>query len=185
MTDQGGLQLLPETRKKIEIIAPGENRMLIIGAIILAIVAVLAGGLYFYENSLENKLVSLDSEITALEQQRDRKSEQNILVFNKQLSTLSDLLNNHTHWTTGLSKIEELTQGQIQFDSLIATTADNKVDFKATAPSYTAIARQIAAFLSDESITDINLNKVNTLTSGQLEFAMQIIFDKSKFLKNK
>lgn len=185
MTDQGGLQLLPETRKKIEIIAPGENRMLIIGAIILAIMAVLAGGLYFYENSLENKLVSLDSEITALEQQRDRKSEQNILVFNKQLSTLSDLLNNHTHWTTGLSKIEELTQSQIQFDSLIATTADNKVDFKATAPSYTAIARQIAAFLSDESITDINLNKVNTLTSGQLEFAMQIIFDKSKFLKNK
>ncbi|HXK40757.1 MAG: hypothetical protein A3G03_01765 [Candidatus Taylorbacteria bacterium RIFCSPLOWO2_12_FULL_44_15c] len=185
MPNGGGLQLLPETRKKIEIITPGENRLLIIGAAVLAIVAVLAGGLYFYKNSLENKLVSLDAEIAALEQKRNRQAEQNILVFNKQLSMLSDLLNKHSYWTTAFSKIEGLTQSQIQFDSLTATMADNRVDFKATAANYTTIARQIAAFLSDESITDINLSKVNTLTNGRLEFTMQIYFNRSKFLQSK
>ncbi len=185
MPNGGGLQLLPETRKKIEIITPGENRLLIIGAAVLAIVAVLAGGLYFYKNSLENKLVSLDAEIAALEQKRNRQAEQNILVFNKQISMLSNLLNKHAYWTTAFSKIEGLTQSQIQFDSLTATMADNRVDFKATAANYTTIARQIAAFLSDESITDINLNRVNTLTNGQLEFTMQIIFDRDEFLTSK
>ena len=185
MPNGGGLQLLPETRKKIEIITPGENRLLIIGAAVLAIVAVLAGGLYFYKNSLENKLVSLDAEIAALEQKRNRQAGQNILVFNKQLSMLSDLLNKHSYWTTAFSKIEGLTQSQIQFDSLTATMADNRVDFKATAANYTTIARQIAAFLSDESITDINLSKVNTLTNGRLEFTMQIYFNRSKFLQSK
>jgi len=185
MPDQDGLQLLPETRKKIEIVTPGENRRLIIGAAVLAIVVVLGGGLSLYNNFLENKLVSLDAEIIALEQQRDRPSEQNILVFNKQISMLSDLLDKHTYWTTAFSKIEGLTQSQVQFDSITATLANSKIDLKATAANYTTIARQISAFLSDESITDINLNRVNTLTNGLLEFNMQIIFDKSKFLKSK
>lgn len=185
MADQGGLQLLPETRKKIEIITPGENRLLVVGAVVFAIAAVLAGGLYFYKNSLENKLVSLDAQIVALEQQRNKQAEQNLLVFNKQISMLSDLLNKHPYWTTGFSKIEGLTQGQVQFDSMTATMAANRIDFKATAANYTTIARQIAAFISDESIKDVNLNKVNTLTNGRLEFTMQIMFDKSKFLKNK
>ena len=185
MPAQGGLQLLPETRKKIEIITPGENRLLIIGAAVLAIVIVLAGGLYLYNNSLENKLVSLDAEILALEQQRNRQSEQNILIFNKQISMLSNLLDKHAYWTTAFSKIEGLTQGQVQFDSITATLANNKIDLKATAANYTTIARQIAAFLSDESVTDINLSRVNTLTNGRLEFTMQITFDRSKFLTSR
>jgi len=185
MPDQGGLQLLPEARKKIDIVTPGENRLLIVGGAVLVIVAILSGGLYLYKNSLENKIVSLDTEMVALEQQRNKQAEQNILVFNKQISMLSDLLDKHVYWTTAFSKIEGLTQSQIQFDSLTATLANNKIDLKATAANYTTIARQISAFLSDESVTDINLSRVNTLTNGRLEFIMQIIFDRSKFLENR
>ncbi|MBI2674216.1 MAG: hypothetical protein HYX22_00560 [Candidatus Yanofskybacteria bacterium] len=185
MPDQGGLQLLPETRKKIEIITPGENRLLFIGAIVLAMAAVLMGGLYFYRNSLENKLESLDKEIAALEQGRNRQAEQNILVFNKQISMLSDLLDKHTYWTTAFSKIEGLTQSQVQFGTMVATVADNKIVFEATAANYTTIARQLAAFLSDEAITDVSLNKANTLTDGRLGFSVQISFDRSKFLTSK
>src|SRR3989344_3160238 len=82
MPNEGGLQLLPETRKKIEIIIPGENRLLVIGAVVLAISAALAGSLYFYNNYLEDKLVSLDGKLAALEQNRNRQSEQNILQSN-------------------------------------------------------------------------------------------------------
>src|SRR3989338_6218954 len=184
VANQNGLQLLPETRKKIEIVTPGENKLITIGSVIFAIVVVLAGGMYFYQNTLENSLVSLDTEIAALEQQRNKQAEQNILVFNKQVSMLSDLLNKHTYWTTTFSKIKGLTQIQVQFSSITATLADNKIDLKAMATNYTTIARQIAAFLSDESIEDVRLNKVNTFTDGRLEFTMQILFDKSKFLKS-
>lgn len=185
MADQGGLQLLPETRKKIELITPGENRLLTIGGVIFAIIAVLAGGIYFYQTTLEDELASLDTKIVALEQQRNRQAEQNILVFNKQLSMLSDLLDNHIYWTTGFAKIEGLTQTQVQFDTLTAAVGDNEIGFEATAANYTTVARQIAAFLSDESITDVTLSRVNALTDGRLSFAMQIEFDKTKFLKNR
>lgn len=185
MADLGGLQLLPETRKKIEIRIPGENRLVFVGSAIFLLAVILTAGLYVYKGSLENKLTGLNAEIDALEQKRDKRAEQNILVFNRQVAMLSDLLNKHPYWSTGFSKIESLLQGQVQFDSLTASTADNKVDFKAVAANYSTIARQIASFLSDEAIEDISLNKVSTLTNGRLEFNMQITFNKSKFLKNK
>ena len=183
MADNGGLQLLPETRKKIDIRVPGENRMIVIGSIFLIITLVLITGLYLYKNSLESELSSLDTQIVALEQKRDKKTEQSILVFNKQATLLSKLLNDHVYWTTGFSKIERLVQNQVQFENITTSLADNKVDFKAIAANYTTIARQIAAFASDESIEDVTLSKVNALTNGQLEFSMKISFNKNKFLK--
>ncbi len=183
MADRGGLQLLPETRKKIEVITPGENRLITIGGVVLVIIVILAGGLYFYKNSLEDKLLVLDTEIIALEQQRNKQAEQNILVFNKQASMLSNLLGNHAYWTTAFSKIEGLTQNQVQFNTMNASLVNKRLDFRATAANYTTIARQIAAFLSDESITDVSLNQVSTLTNGRLEFNMQITFNGNKFLQ--
>lgn len=185
MPDMGGLQLLPETRKKIEIKIPGENRLIAAGWIMLAITIALAGGLSFFKNSLENKLTSLDAEVTALEQQRNKQAEKNILIFNKQLSMLTKLLNEHAYWTTAFSKIEGLTQSQVQFNSMITSFADGKIDIRATAANYTTIARQIAAFVSDGAIKDVALNKVSILTSGRLEFSMKIIFDKTKLLSKK
>lgn len=183
MANVGGLQLLPETRKKIEIVTPGENRIVVTGVVLLVIVITLSTGIYFYKNSIETKLASLDTDLAELEQQRNKQAEQNLILFNKQVSMLSKLLNEHTYWTIGLAKIEALTQPQVQFDSLTATVTENKLGLKAIASNYTTIARQIAAFLSDKSIKDITLSKVSTLPNGRLEFSMQIIFDRDKFLK--
>ncbi len=182
MVERGGLQLLPETRKKIEITTPGENRLITIGSVIFIAAVVLAGGMYLYQNTLENRLMSLDAEIVTFEQQRNKQAEQNILVFNKQVSMLSNLLNDHIYWTSAFSKIESLTQVQVQFNTMTATATTNKLGFEALATNYTTVARQIAAFLSDDSITDISLDQVNTLTNGQLKFKMQLTFDRRKFL---
>lgn len=183
MANQDGLQLLPETRKKIEVITPGENKVIAIGGIIFSITAVLVGILYFYKNSLENKLTSLDAQIVQLEQRRNRQAEQNILIFNKQVSMLSDMLDKHAYWSTAFSKIEGLLQNQVQISSMTTSLSENKIDIRAIAANYTTIARQIASFLSDGSIKDITLSRVNTLTNGHLEFNMQILFDRSNFLK--
>jgi hypothetical protein len=95
---------------------------------------------------------------------------------------LSNLLNDHIYWTSAFSKIEGLTQVQVQFNTMTAAATNNKIGFEASAANYTTVARQIAAFLSDDSITDVSLDQVNTLTNGQLKLKMQLTFDRSKFL---
>lgn len=183
MADQNGLQLLPETRRKIELNVPGENRLIYAGITVLVLMLILAGGLYFYKGALEDKKTRLDSKIINLEKDRDKKVEQNLLTLNKQLSLISILLDSHIVWSKALSKVENLLQPQVQFLSFSAAVSDNRFEFKALANNYTVVARQIAAFVSDDSIKDIALTNVHVLTSGKLEFSIKIEFDKTKFIK--
>lgn len=184
MSDQkGGLQLLPETRRKIDIKVPGENRFVFIGAAILAAALVLFLGINFYANHLIDKIAGIDNDLTNLEKQRDKKNEESLLLLNKQLSLISKLLDDHIYWSKGMAKIEGLLQNQIQFRTFSASAPDSKFSFKALAANYTVIARQIASFVSDEAIKDVSLNSVNTLTDGKLEFDMRLDVDKTSFLK--
>lgn len=183
MADQNGLQLLPETRRKIEIKVPGENRLINAGITVLVLMLVLVGGLYFYKSTLEDKKTGLDAKIINLEKDRDKKVETNLLILSKQLSLISTLLDSHIVWSKALSKIENLLQPQVQFLSFSAAVSDNRFEFKALANNYTVVARQIAAFVSDDSIKDIALTNVHVLTSGKLEFGIKLEFDKTKFLK--
>ena len=183
MPDQNELQLLPDSRKKIEIKVSGENRLVYIGTSILVLILVLTGGLYFYKGTLEDKKIGLDAGIVNLEKERDKKAESNLLTLNKQLSLISKLLDSHILWSKALAKVESLLQPQVQFLSFSAAVNENRFEFKARAINYTVVARQIAAFVSDDSIKDINLNNIHVLTDGKLEFSVRLDFDKTKFLK--
>ena len=183
MPDQNGLQLLPETRRKIEVKVPGENRLIYAGTTVLILMFVLIGVLYFYKSSLEDTKIGLDVKITNLEKERDKKVEANLLTLNKQLSLISTLLDSHIIWSKAFNKVEGLLQPQVQFLSFAAAVSDNRFEFKALANNYTVVARQIAAFVSDDSIKDISLTNVHVLTTGKLEFSIKIEFDKTKFVK--
>jgi hypothetical protein len=183
MPNQNGLQLLPETRRKIDISVPGENRLIYIGVAVLVLMFAVAGGLYFYKNNLENTKTDLDAKIANLESGRDKKAEANLLTLNKQLSLISTLLDSHVVWSKALGKIENLLQPQVQFLLFAAAVSDDRFEFKALATNYTVVARQIAAFVSDDSIKDVSLTNVHVLTSGKLEFSIKIEFDKTKFIK--
>ena len=183
MPDQGGIQLLPESRRKIDIRIPGENRWIYAGIAALVLVFSVAAGLAFYRGGLEDQLAGLDTNLTNLEKQRDKKVEANLLVLKQQLSMTTQLLNNHIFWSKALAKIEALTQPQVQFSTFNAMAEEGKVDIKAFTLNYTVLARQIAAYVSDDSIKDIDLNNVRVLTNGRLEFTLRITFDKNKFIR--
>ena len=183
MSDQNGLQLLPETRRKIEINVPGENRLVYLGITVLILMLVTIGGLYFYRITLGDRKTELDAKIIRLEKDRDKKVETNLLILSKQISLISTLLDSHVVWSKALGKIEGLLQPQVQFLSFSAAISDNKFEFKALANNYTVVARQMAAFVSDDSIKDVELNNVHVLTTGQLELSIKLEFDKTKFIK--
>jgi hypothetical protein len=182
MADIGGLQLLPETRKKIEVRMPGQNKPLVLSLIFTGIILGLYLGLTFYKNSILSSISRVDEQLTALEKSRDKKLEQKLLNLQRQLSVVGPLINSHTFWSQGFSKIQSLVQPQVRFKSLNADGPGAKIIFQATAANYTVIAKQIAAFYSDDSITDILLNKATTIPNGNIDFTMQLVFDPAKFL---
>mgnify|MGYP001562136117 CR=1 FL=1 len=186
MADKGGLQLLPENRKRIDIKTPGENRMTYMGAGLLVLILIITGGLWLYGNSLTAKITDADKQIANLEKQRNdlKGAEQKLVTLSKQISLTNQILKNHTYWSKGLSKIESALQSNIQFKSFSAILSEESFRIQALSDNYTTIAKQLAAFIADDSIKDISLDNVNALTSGKLDFNAKIKFDKIKFLQN-
>ena len=185
MPDIGGLQLLPETRRKIEVSLPGQNRPLIFSVIALALVIGFYFGLLGYKQSLFSAITSIDNQLADLEKSRDKQLETRLLDLNKQLVVINPLMNSHFFWSSAFIKIQSLVQPQVQFKSVNADTPSKKITINGFAAGYTTVARQIASFYTTDSITDLILNKVQSRPSGQLEFTMQLFFDPDKMLTKK
>ncbi len=182
MPDIGGLQLLPETRKKIALSVPGENRYITLGVVFVALVLAIYFGLTSYTNSIRVSIASIDDQLANIEKSRDKKSESHLLDLNKQLGVVAPLLGTHLIWSAAFTRVQNLLLPQVQFDFFNADAITNKYVFKATAPSYTSVAKQIAAFYSDDAITDVLLSKVASQPTGKVEFTIQFYFDQNKFL---
>lgn len=185
MPDKGGLQLLPETRKKITIITPGENRFIYFGISTIIIILGVYGGLLWYSHRVDVQLTDANTTLTAQEQKRDKASENMLLTLNKQFGTTSQVLKNHTFWSAGFSRIESAMLNNIQFKSFTATADTGTIQIQGLSNSYTILAQQLASFTADDSIKDVTLSRVATETSGKLTFSMTVKFDPAKFLKTK
>jgi Tfp pilus assembly protein PilN len=175
-------QLLPGTKKRLGIKVPGENRFLYIGSAILGAVLVASIALTRYENGLLANIQSLSEQIEAVDRKRNLKSEENLKMLKQQIEIISGLLNDHTYWTTGLYKLSSLVKDEVQFDSL-SYTGDNKIIIKAFATNYSIIAKQVASFVNDDSIIDLDLGKITPSVDGRLEFNLVLTFDTQKFIK--
>lgn len=184
MDGQEGLQLLPGTKKRLGIKIPGENRFLYIGSAILGAAIVTALWFNFNIKALENNIATLDSQILELEQKRNKKSESNIVLTQRQLALTGKLIDEHLYFSQAIAGISSLIQEKIQIERL-SIEPDGKVNLAGAAVSYTVIARQMAVFLADNSVTDMTMGRMSSRPDGMIEFNMDMVFDKAKLLQKK
>ncbi|HVZ11075.1 MAG TPA: hypothetical protein VG941_01495 [Candidatus Paceibacterota bacterium] len=183
MADKGGIQLLPETRKSIVVTTPGENKIIYFGIAVLAIVLAVYGGVWWYGNRLDQKLDAANAALVNLENERNLQTEGALLTLSQQMNTATQIVKNHTYWSQGLSKIEAALQNKVQFVNFSGQTEDNTFRFEAITDSYSTLARQLAAFVVDDSVEDITLDNVSIQTTGKLDVTAHVKFKPEKFLK--
>jgi|GEM_PF-5391702 len=167
------IQFLQEKRTKIELGTKTRNKLLTIGIVALALVLAASSVLTYLKSNLTGEIVQIDSDLDALEARRDKKFEGELLVVKKQLGLISSLLDNHIYWSNTLTKIENLLQGQVQVKNLGLDKSLNEVKLGGVAASYSTIAKQIAAFLSDDSIEDVILEGAEVKPTG-IEITMKL-----------
>jgi len=167
------IQFLQEKRTKIELGTKTRNKLLTIGIVALALVLAAGSVLTYLKSNLTGEIVQIDSDLDALEARRDKKFEGELLVVKKQLGLISSLLDNHIYWSNTLTKIENLLQGQVQVKNLGLDKSLNEVKLGGVAASYSTIAKQIAAFLSDDSIEDVILEGAEVKPTG-IEITMKL-----------
>ncbi len=183
MADRGGIQLLPGTQKRVEITTPGENRLLTGGIIAIVIILATFVGLKMYAQVLTTRLAGLDQQLLDVEQGRDKTAEQQLLTYNQQATLMESLLKNHIFWSQAFSRLERVLQGQVHLTTFSGSTAKQSITFSGSAASYSVIARQIASFLADDSVQDVQVKGIKASNVGSLDFGMDVLFKKDKFLK--
>jgi len=183
MADRGGIQLLPETRKRIEVSVPGENKLLYIGIAIFAVVAVSYGVLRGVTATLAQEVKQKNTRIVQLNAERNVSTEEKLLSLSKQSESVQVFLANHIFWTQALAKVEQALQQQVQIQSLNATADAKTITFVALAPSYSSIARQIASLVADEGVLDVDISGARASNAGGYEFSVTLKFDETKYLK--
>lgn len=183
MADRGGIQLLSETRKRIEIRTPGENRLRTWGILLLVLVLCVFFVCKWYSRSLNTQIATLDGQLTDLEQKRDKEAEKTLLTFNKQADLMAELLKNHIFWSRAFSKLERMLQNSIRLKTFSGSAAKQSFQFTAQAPLYSAIARQIASFMADGGVQDVIIGGIKSSNLGVLDFMAEIQFKKEDFLK--
>lgn len=174
------LELLPEKTKRIDL---GVKKGLGPVFLVLIVVFALFGGLFFYNQTLVDKIQEVDAAFLSFSQARDKVQEERVSEVNSKLFQAGILLDEHVFWSRGFKKIQQIVLPSVQFDSLTASLPELKFEFRATAPNLTSIARQGANFLADESVSDISINQIKTLTTGRTEFIIKLTFNRDKFLK--
>lgn len=182
MADKGGLQLLPETRKRIEIQVPGENRYITIGIVVLVFIVGVTVALKLYAGTLDDQLAALDKQIADQELSRNKKAEQELLAVSQQATVMKQLLSGHIFWTNAFSRLSRLYQADMRIKSFNAVSSPSSLKFSATASSYTTVARQLASFLADDGVKDVTLGNIRSSETGAVEFSVELIMDTQKLL---
>ena len=182
MIDKEQFQLIPETKKKLGIKVPGENRFLYVSSVILGAVLVTSFAFNRYEASLFSKLTSVTDQLIELEQKRDLKSEKDLEILQHQIENTATLVDEHIYWTKGLSKITNLMQSGVQINSLNYDGL-GKVSMDVLASNYTVLAKQIASFVYDDNIKDVSVSKITPFPNGNLKFDLVLLVDELKLIK--
>ena len=176
---------MPESRRKLDISIPGENRPIYMGAAVILIALLLFAVLHFYSASLNGRLTEIENEFNTVESQRDKKFEKEAILLNKQFALIGNLLQNHLIWSNVFISVQNLTSPQTQLKTIVGDVSESKLEIVGRAANFTTIAKQMAALLSNEAVADISLDKASSFSTGILEYSMRIFIDKNKFLLTK
>lgn len=183
MADAGGIQLLPDTKKKIQLQSTGQNRVLIFSFVFVVLVGGLYGGLWWYQDSTQKKLEDINKQLSDIEATRNKKDEEKLLNLKDSLALVEPLIKSHVFWSDAFDRIQNLINPGVQFSSLGVSLGKSEYTFKAVARNYSTVAKQIAAFYKDDAITDVSLGKISTLSTGQIEFSTTLILNVDKLVK--
>ncbi len=137
-----------------------------IGVIMLVVSAILGG----YKASLVEKIGALDGQMLTEEKARNKDQEKQLVAASQQSRIMKQLLASKVYWSQALQRMQQMMQASVSLTNLDASLKEKKITFKATADTYAAVARQIAAFVAATGVNDVAVGTVKINQRGTIEF---------------
>lgn len=147
--------------------------LLLSAFISLLVILLVYLGLVFYNAYLQKQSERLDLELQQGEQlfTQYKLLEEEALLLSKRLESAKAILEKHVYWTKVFSALERLTIEDVYYDT-IAANLNGVITLSASAPNYTAVARQYLVFQqATEIIESIQISGASgDVLANQVDF---------------
>ena len=185
MPYKGGVQLLPETQRRPTLSSYTSGNSYFYAGVTIGIAVIVVGAIFGgYKANLKDRIDALDGQLQASEDGRNKDHERALLDIAKQSRVMRTLLESKIYWSQALGYMERMMQSGVQLQSLDADVTKGTIGFRATAPTYAAVAKQLAAFVAGTGVEDISVNTIETNPQGAIDFSGELKID-AKTLLNK
>lgn len=149
------------------------------GLALIAAVAILYGGAYFWQARLNKDLGGLNGRLQAVIGQRDMALENRLSGLGMALETFKSVFTGHRYWSKVFDMLEQSTLSDITFVSFDGNAAADRISLKGRAPSYAVLAQQIKLFQDAPDVIEVTTSGINLNQKGYLDFSVMIVFDRS------
>jgi len=183
MPYQGGVQLLPQTKRQTRRRSAAENKYIYWGVALGVVVLVSNIILSAYATNLSERLATANGQLRLQEDERNKEHEDLLASVNQQSKQMGQLLTRHLYWSEAFGLIETLMQSEVRILTLSAAAADGLIEYTAAGTSYAAVARQLSSFVSGDGVSDARLMSAEASATGGIEFNGEIEIDVNAVLR--
>ncbi len=146
--------------------------------IILIVVLIIYGLLFFYNWSAQKKLVATRNDIdTAQHKALESKDRNELIIRQEQLTSLETLLDNHVYWSYLLPELARVTLKSAHYTEVNAQK-DGSLDLTVNLPNYEEIEKYLQIFDLPEfnqQFYDVRVLGINNIqTDNAIETQMRV-----------
>jgi len=137
-------------------------------------------GLDYWNKDKEAQLTILQEEFQGLRDSFALEQEQEVIIFEKKLNTLSKLLDNHIYFSKVLTALEELTHPQIYYTHLDFSTDKNMLTLEGVAKNQMVFSEAVSGLLNNpDKIKAVAVNNMKIDKNKNVVFSLYVFIQPS------
>ena len=137
-------------------------------------------GLDYWNKTKEAELVVLEEEFQNLRSDFPLQKEQEAILFEKKLNSLSKLLTDHTYFSQALTVLEELTHPQIYYTNLDFSTSDNKFTLEGVAKNQMVFSEAVSGLVNNsDKIKAVVVKEMKVVKGENVSFSLYVFIQPS------
>jgi len=137
-------------------------------------------GLDYWNKTKEAELAVLEEEFQNLRSDFPLQQEQEAILFEKKINSLSKLLTNHTYFSQALTVLEELTHPQIYYTNLDFSTEGNKFIVEGVAKNQMVFSEAVSGLVNNSSkIKAVVVKNMKIIKGENVSFSLDLFIQPS------
>jgi len=137
-------------------------------------------GLDYWNKTKETELAVLEEEFQNIRSDFPLQQEQEAILFEKKLNSLSNILTNHTYFSQALTVLEELTHPQIYYTNLDFSIDNNKFTLEGVAKNQMVFSEAVSGLVNNsDKIKVVVVKEMKTAQGENVSFSLDVFIQPS------